>query len=434
MRHAAASASSATPVECPRSHGDFRSVNAAIGRECGVDPARRRSRSAADGSPSSACSQSASSSSSGEQLVEVPHRQLGEARVVGGARSALDDGARASAPARREEQRDVSGHVQESGRERDRLARRRRETRARPSARTRTRAQPRCPGSRPSQPANRCATSQSSRMPRGPSARVRERLLDHRGADLGRPPDPDVGPVERERPPPARSGRRGRTRPGGDVVAEELRRLVPVRGAAGGVQERDVVGVRELLARTRPASSPRRTASTAVRSACSSGWPVPRSVASDSARDHLGCADRLLSSAGRRTRYGIPHLHGSSLPSQSGGCTKVATEDAGSRELVASQAEPAGAACERGRAWAATGDRREFSAALRDFAGDEPRAQATRRLLGLLEHLLCAVEVLRPAARSARGPSRRWVRARNSGAPSRSSISAAAAKWPSACS
>ena len=34
-----------------------------------------------------------------------------------------------------------------------------------------------------------------------------------------------------------------------DVVAEQLRRLVPVRRAAGGVEERDVVGIRELLLR-----------------------------------------------------------------------------------------------------------------------------------------------------------------------------------------
>ena len=34
-----------------------------------------------------------------------------------------------------------------------------------------------------------------------------------------------------------------------DVVAEQLRRLVAVRRAAGGVEERDVVGVRELLRR-----------------------------------------------------------------------------------------------------------------------------------------------------------------------------------------
>ena len=33
MRQAAASASSATPVECSRSHGDLRPVSAAIARE-----------------------------------------------------------------------------------------------------------------------------------------------------------------------------------------------------------------------------------------------------------------------------------------------------------------------------------------------------------------------------------------------------------------
>ena len=34
-----------------------------------------------------------------------------------------------------------------------------------------------------------------------------------------------------------------------DVVTEQLRRLVPVRRASGGVEERDVVGIRELLLR-----------------------------------------------------------------------------------------------------------------------------------------------------------------------------------------
>ena len=41
MRHAAASASSATPVECSRSHGDLSPVSAAIATECRVDPLAR---------------------------------------------------------------------------------------------------------------------------------------------------------------------------------------------------------------------------------------------------------------------------------------------------------------------------------------------------------------------------------------------------------
>ena len=43
-------------------------------------------------------------------------------------------------------------------------------------------------------------------------------------------------------------------------------------------------------------------------------------------------------------------------------------------------------------------DRGQGGAALRDFPGDPVRAQTTRGVLGLLEHGLCAVEVLGPAA------------------------------------
>jgi hypothetical protein len=43
-------------------------------------------------------------------------------------------------------------------------------------------------------------------------------------------------------------------------------------------------------------------------------------------------------------------------------------------------------------------DRREGGAALRHFAADEPPAKARAGLLGLPEHVLCAVEVLGPAA------------------------------------
>ena len=83
----------------------------------------------------------------------------------------------------------------------------------------------------------------------GSRAGVGDRLLDQRGADLRRPADADVRPVEREHLRGV--GRvdeeeRGSVR---DVVAVELRRLVPVRRAPGGVEERDVVRVRELLRR-----------------------------------------------------------------------------------------------------------------------------------------------------------------------------------------
>ena len=70
-----------------------------------------------------------------------------------------------------------------------------------------------------------------------------------RGADLRGAAGPDVRPVERKHLRGV--GRvdeeeRGSVR---DVVVVHLDRLVPVRRAPGGVEERDVVGVGELLRR-----------------------------------------------------------------------------------------------------------------------------------------------------------------------------------------
>ena len=83
----------------------------------------------------------------------------------------------------------------------------------------------------------------------GPRAGVGDRVLDQRGADLRRRGPPRCGPVERQHLRGV--GRvdeeeRGSVR---DVVVVHLRCLVPVRRAPGGVEERDVVGVRELLCR-----------------------------------------------------------------------------------------------------------------------------------------------------------------------------------------
>ena len=110
------------------------------------------------------------------------------------------------------------------------------------------------PEPKPSQLANRCATSQCSA----------KRLPGERQAASASAPRPSP------RGPPA-AGRRRRSRggmpatsaglprvdererrPRHDVVAVQLRRLVRVRGAAGGVQQRDVVGVARAPAPTRP--------------------------------------------------------------------------------------------------------------------------------------------------------------------------------------
>ena len=80
-----------------------------------------------------------------------------------------------------------------------------------------------------------------------PRSRVGDRVLDQPRAHLRRAAEPDVGSVELENL--RRVGRVDQIEGGsmGDVVAEQLRRLVPVGRAAGSVQERDVVGVGELL-------------------------------------------------------------------------------------------------------------------------------------------------------------------------------------------
>ena len=150
------------------------------------------------------------------------------------------------------------------------------------SARRRTQALPGCSGRGRATPRTAARPRTSSQTHRGLGAGVGDRVVDERGADLRGAACSDVSPVERQHL--RRVGRvdeveRGSVR---DVVAVEQRRLVPVRRAPGSVEESDVVRVGKLPCRS-SASSPRRTASTAVRSACSRGCPVPRSVASDKA-------------------------------------------------------------------------------------------------------------------------------------------------------
>ena len=78
---------------------------------------------------------------------------------------------------------------------------------------------------------------------------VRDRVLEHRCTHIRAPTGPHIGLVEREHL--RRVGRvdQEERRPVLDVVPEQLRRFVPVRRAARGVEERDVVRVRELLLR-----------------------------------------------------------------------------------------------------------------------------------------------------------------------------------------
>ena len=100
-------------------------------------------------------------------------------------------------------------------------------------------------------------------------------------------------PCRTRAPRPGWSCRPGRTPPGARCRPEQLRRFMPVRRASRGVEERDVVRVRELLRRC-PGELAEPDGDHALRMACSSGCPVPRSVASDSAPTisaaRIGCS------------------------------------------------------------------------------------------------------------------------------------------------
>ena len=82
-----------------------------------------------------------------------------------------------------------------------------------------------------------------------PRAGFGDRLLEHLRANLRRPSEPDEGAIELEHL--VRLGGVDQVEGGAvrDVVAEQLPRLVSVRGAAGRVQQRDVVGIGELVSR-----------------------------------------------------------------------------------------------------------------------------------------------------------------------------------------
>ncbi len=185
----------------------------------------------------------------GAHAVEVAHGELGQARVVRGAGPALEDGARVDGVGGGEEERIVPRHVEETRRQRQRLTA---DPAGRPLAvparedvlerRLDSRAE-----REPAREPLRHLAHRGERLPR--PRRVRERRLDHPLAHLGGPPGPQMGAIEREHL--LRVGRVDQEEGGPvhDVLAEQLRRLVAVRRAAGGMKERDVVGVGELLRR-----------------------------------------------------------------------------------------------------------------------------------------------------------------------------------------
>ena len=123
-------------------------------------------------------------------------------------------------------------------------------TRGRPSARRRTPALQDA-GAEAEPAAKRCATSQcSAKVARAIWSAFASVCRDHRLADLGRAPGPDLGREEGAAPPrgcpPSTSANVAR---GSMSSPYSSRRLGRVRRAAEGVQQGDVVGVRELLRR-----------------------------------------------------------------------------------------------------------------------------------------------------------------------------------------
>ena len=197
-----------------------------------------------------------------------------------------------------EEERDVPADVQQPHRQRDRVAR---DVGEAPSVPAREDVLERRLDVRAEvEPAREPLRDLAHRRERlaSPRAGVRDRVLDHRGPDLRGPAGADVGPVEREHL--RRVGRvdqeeRGSVR---DVVAEQLRRLVPVRRAPGGVEQRDVVGVGELLRRgSGELAEPDREHGAAHR--VLERLPGAEIGRERERADDLGGADRLLDRAGR---------------------------------------------------------------------------------------------------------------------------------------
>ena len=186
----------------------------------------------------------------GEEIVEVRERELREPGLIRFARSTLDDTPCLVRASGGEEERDVPAHVQETHRQRDLVAAGIGKSLAVPAGED---VLERCLDARaevePPGEALRHFAHRRERVARTRAAGVGDDVLDHRGTNLGRAAGPDVGAVERE--DLRRLGRVDEEERGSvlDVLAEQLRSLVPVRRAPGRVEERDVVRVGELLRR-----------------------------------------------------------------------------------------------------------------------------------------------------------------------------------------
>ena len=249
MRHAAASASSATAVECSRNHGDLRSVNAAIAAKA-VSTRSPAIQICGDGSIASACSHIRVSSSSARIVGEAARGEIGQSRLVCPARPLLDHRA---------------GGLRSSGGQKTEMSRATCTSRigkgiASPPATTReVQAVPALKDVFECRLGARTESEPSGESLRhlavhgqclaGRRQAVGDGLLDHDGTELRRAAESDVRPEERDDLLGiARVDERERG-PRHDVVPVDLRGLVSVRRATRGVQERDVVRIDELLRR-----------------------------------------------------------------------------------------------------------------------------------------------------------------------------------------
>lgn len=226
--------------------------------------------------------------------------EIGEPRVIGSAGSAFDDCAGFRRTGDGEKDGDVASDVQDPHRQRDRLAAGdARESEPVPALED---VSERCFGTRaethPACKALRDLAVHGERLA-GDGNAVGDDVLDQRRAfpfgqttsDM-RPEEPDdllqVARIDQRE-------RRSRH----DVVAVELCRLVPVRGASRRVQERDVVGVRQLLRRgggeLAEADREHRGAQSMLERLTGSEIGRQREGADD-----LGSADRLLDRARHR--------------------------------------------------------------------------------------------------------------------------------------
>ena len=168
----------------------------------------------------------------GEDVVEVARGELGQARLVGRARSTLDHRARLLRSGGGEKDGDIPRHVQEAHRQRDRVAAdETRESEPVPALEDvlERRLGPRAEAEPPGETLRHLAVHRQRLA--GHRKAVGDGLLDHDGAQLRGATEADVRPEEREDLCGVARVHERERGPGHDVVAIQLRGLVSVPGA-----------------------------------------------------------------------------------------------------------------------------------------------------------------------------------------------------------